>query len=312
MADARGPVVLIYDDMLASLQQMLRDDGHEVVLRGDLDAAMAPRVRAVVHANQDPMPLGFLEGLPNLGLLAHVSVGYAIDLDWCRARGIAVTHARGANADEVADHAMGLLVGGWRQIISGDRQVRAGEWRLESRLDPRPGLAGRLMGIVGLGHIGQAVARRAEAFGMDVAWWGPNPKPGVLWPRADDVLELARAADVLVVTARPDPSNLGLISRDVIEAVGPEGMIVNISRGSLIDEDALVEALRDGRLGKAGLDVFAEEPTPPARWAGVPNVVLTPHTAGSTVDSVSRMLGQTRENLRRFFAGEPLATPVDG
>ncbi len=165
---------------------------------------------------------------------------------------------------------------------------------------------------MGLGHIGQAVAVRAEAFGMTVSWWGPNPKPDARWPRAASLLALAQDSDILVIACRADASNQKAVSAEVIEAVGPKGMIVNVARGSILDEDALIAALRSGKLGRAGLDVFAQEPTPPERWADVPNAVLTPHTAGGTTDSLPLMFAQTFENLRRHFAGEPLASPVAG
>jgi lactate dehydrogenase-like 2-hydroxyacid dehydrogenase len=248
--------------------------------------------------------------LPRLGLIANVSVGYdGVDVPWCRARGIEVTHAKGLNADDVADHAIGLLIDGWRNITAGDRVVREGRWRDDDRMRPRPSLKGRKLGVVGLGAIGEAVARRAEAFGMVVAWWGPNPK-AASWPRAESLLALARDSDVLVVCARAEAANRGLISAEVIDAVGPQGMIVNVARGQLIDEDALIAALSAGRLGRAGLDVFAEEPTPAERWADVPNTVLTPHTAGGTTDSIPRMVAQALENVRLHLAGEPPMSPV--
>jgi len=123
---------------------------------------------------------------------------------------------------------------------------------------------------------------------------------------------LAQASDILVVACRADASNRGLISRAVIEAVGPRGLIVNVARGSVIDEDELIAALKDGRLGRAALDVFAEEPTPAQRWADVPGTVLTPHTAGGTVESIPRMVGQAIDNVSRFLAGRPVASPVAG
>jgi len=209
----------------------------------------------------------------------------------------------------VADHAIGLMISAWRNIGAGDRSLRAGGWRSDPLLAPPPSLNGRYLGVVGLGAIGEAVARRAEAFGLIVSWWGPNPKAAA-WPRAESLMELAQASDILVVCSRADAANRGLISRAVIEAVGPKGLIVNVARGSLIDEDALIAALKDGRLGKAALDVFAEEPTPRERWADVPNTVLTPHTAGGTTDSIPRMVGQALDNIRRFLAGETLASPV--
>jgi lactate dehydrogenase-like 2-hydroxyacid dehydrogenase len=267
-------------------------------------------VRAIVHAGEVPLTPEFLETLPNLGLIACVSVGYdGAPLDWCRSRGVAVTHARGLNAEDVADHAIGLMLAAWRNIPALDAKVHGGRWAQEERLAPQPSLGGRTLGVVGLGHIGAAVARRAEAFRMTVQWWGPRPKDAP-WPRADSVLALAKASDVLVVACRAEPDNRGLISAEVIEAVGPAGMIVNVSRGSLIDEPALRAALKAGRLWRAGLDVFAQEPTPAEAWADVPGAVLTPHVAGSSTEAIPLMVAQAVENVRRFLADEPLASPV--
>jgi lactate dehydrogenase-like 2-hydroxyacid dehydrogenase len=303
-------VILISHPMLAPVQAPLEAQGFRVARRWEFSDAEAADVHAIVHAGEIPLTPEFLGSLPKLGLIANVSVGYdGVDVPWCRANGIEVTHAKGLNAEDVADHAMGLLIDGWRNIAAGDRVVRAGRWRDDDRMRPRPSLKGRKVGVVGLGAIGEAVARRVEAFGMTVAWWGPNAKAAA-WPRAESLLALAKDSDILVVCARAEASNRGLISAEVIEAVGPEGMIVNVARGQLIDEDALIAALKDGRLGRAGLDVFAEEPTPAARWADVPNAVLTPHTAGGTTDSIPRMVAQAVENVRLHLAGEPVMSPV--
>jgi len=303
--------VLISHPMIAPLQGPLEAAGLRVLRRWDMADADAGEVRVIVHAGEIPLTPEFLASLPELGLIANVSVGYdGVDVPWCRARGIEVTHAKGLNADDVADHALGLLIAAWRKIAEGDRTVRAGTgWRPEDRMKPQPSLKGRKVGIVGLGAIGEAVAVRVEAFGMSVAWWGPNPKPSA-WPRAASLLDLARDSDILVVAARAEAANRGLVSAEVIEAVGSHGMIVNVARGQLIDEDALIAALKDGRLGRAGLDVFAQEPTPAERWADVPNTVLTPHTAGGTTDSIPRMVAQAVENVRLFLAGEPVMSPV--
>ena len=144
---------------------------------------------------------------------------------------------------------------------------------------------------------------------MSVQWWAPRAKDAA-WPRADSLLDLARASDVLMVACRADESNRGLISAEIIEAVGPTGLLVNVARGQLVDEDAVIAALRDGRLGGAALDVFETEPTDAARWASVPNTVLTPHTAGATTEAVQGMLMLLLQNLSAHFAGEPLKTPV--
>lgn len=309
MSDA--PVVLLSHVMLKPMQGALEAKGYRVVRRWDLDDADRAQVQAIAHAGEVVLEPAFLETLPKLGLIACISVGYdGVDAPWCRAHGIEVTHAQGLNAEDVADHAVGLLIASWRNIVTGDAHVREGRWAPDDRLGARPALRGRKVGVVGMGHIGQACATRVEAFGMTVAWWGPNPKPELSWPRAESLLALAEDSDILIVACRADASNRGLISREVIEALGPRGLLVNVSRGSVVDEDALIDALKDKRLGRAALDVFQQEPTPPARWANVPNIVLSPHSAGGTLESIPRMIGQAHENLRRHFAGEPLLSPV--
>jgi lactate dehydrogenase-like 2-hydroxyacid dehydrogenase len=303
------PTVLLSHEMLAPLQGAL--EGQYEVLRRWEEPDVSD-VRAVVHAGEFRLEPEFLASMPKLGLIACVSVGYdGVPVDWCGEHGIAVTHSVGLNAEDVADVALGLLIGAWRGIVEGDRRLREGRWTHADRMRPRRSLGGKKAGVVGLGHIGEAVARRLEAVGMDVSWWGPRPK-AARWPRADSLLALARQSDVLVVACLANAGNRHLISREVIEALGPQGCLVNVARGSLVDEDALIVALKDGRLGMAALDVYETEPTPPERWADVPNTVLTPHMAGGTIESIPQMVGQTLENLRRFFAGEPLATPVQG
>lgn len=311
MSQAAKPVVLISHQMLSPVQQPLEAAGYEVARRWELAPGQAEQVRAIVHAGEVPLAAEFLSSLPRLGLIANVSVGYdGVNVPWCRERGIEVTHAKGLNADDVADHAIGLLIAGWRNIAAGDAVVREGKWRNDPRVGNRPGLRGRKLGVMGLGAIGEAVAERAAAMGMEIAWWGPREKPEARWPRAETLLKLAEASDVLVIASRADESNRKAVDREVIEAVGPRGMIVNVARGSIIDEDALIAALKEGRLGRAGLDVFETEPTPADRWTDVPNTVLTPHTAGGTVDSIPRMVGQALENVRRYLAGEPVMSPV--
>ena len=266
-------------------------------------------IRALVVAGEFELDKALIERLPNLQLIACFTSGYdRIDVPWCRARGLPVTHAPGINHEDVADHAMGLILAARRQIAAGDRALRAGDWTPESKLIT-PSLKGQRVGVVGLGAIGEAVARRADAFRMPVKWWSPREKDAA-WPRAASLLELARDSDILVVACKADDSNIGLISREVIEALGPQGLLVNVARGQLIDEDSLIAALRTGRLGQAALDVFEEEPTDATRWAGVPNTVLTPHTAGATTEAVQGMLMLLMQNLTAAFNGEPLKTPT--
>jgi lactate dehydrogenase-like 2-hydroxyacid dehydrogenase len=295
------PLALIVVPFLTVLEPAFKAGGLATARAWELTDEQRSRVRTIVHAGEVALSAEFLESLPALGLIANVSVGYdGIDVAWCRARGIEVSHARGLNAEDVADHAIGLLLAAWRNIPALDRTVHEGRWRQEERIGGQPSLGGRTLGVVGLGHIGAAVARRAEALRLNVQWWGPREKDAP-WPRAENVMELARASDILVVACRAEPANRGLISA---------GLIVNVSRGSLIDEPALRAALRDGKLWRAALDVFAQEPTPGDLWADIPNAVLTPHTAGSSNEAVPLMVAQAVDNVRRFLAGEPLASPV--
>ena len=309
------PHVLLSHEMLLPLQPLL-EGAYQVHRLWDYPdrpvflEGPGRGVKAIVHAGEMALSRDMLSEMPQLGLIACVSVGYdGVDVPWCKAHGIAVTHSTGLNAADVADHAVGLVLAAWRGIVEGDRRLRAGHWTHAERMAPRHGLRGRKAGIVGLGHIGEAVASRLSAFEMKIAWWGPRAKDSG-YARAETLMALARDSDVLVVCARPDAENRHMINRAVIEAVGPQGMIVNVARGSLIDEDALIAALKSGALGMAALDVFDHEPTPPERWADVPHTVLTPHTAGATLDSIPAMVNLTLENLRRYFHGEPLATPV--
>jgi lactate dehydrogenase-like 2-hydroxyacid dehydrogenase len=266
-------------------------------------------IRAMVVAGEYPIDKQLIERLPNLELLACFTSGYdGIDVDWCRARGLPVTHAPGVNHEDVADHALGLILAARRQIAAGDRQMRAGGWTVDVRTIT-PSLHGQRVGIVGLGRIGMALARRVEAMRMSVQWWSPRDRPAD-WRRAESLIALARDSDILVVACRADDDNIGLVSGAVIDALGPDGLLVNVARGQLVDEAALIAALQTGRLGQAALDVFEDEPTDPARWADVPNTVLTPHTAGATTEAVQGMLMLLMKNLHAAFSGEPLVSPV--
>ncbi len=304
------PAILVAQPHLAPIAAMLEADFTVWRLwqRPPLEASRS--IGAVVVAGEFPIDQALIESLPHVGLIACFTAGYdGVDLVWAAERGLKVSHSPGVNHEDVADLALGLMLAAWRGLVESDAIVREGRWRpTEKRITPS--LRGRRVGIVGLGAIGVEVARRAEAFGLDVAWWGPNEKPEAPWARAGSLMSLARASDILIVSARADEGNRGMIDAAVIEAVGAHGLIVNVARGQVVDEDALIASLKDGRLGMAALDVFAAEPTPAARWADVPNVVLSPHTGGATSGAIPKMLDLTRENLRRFFAGEPLANPV--
>ncbi|WEK46372.1 MAG: NAD(P)-dependent oxidoreductase [Candidatus Andeanibacterium colombiense] len=253
-----------------------------------------------------------VEQLPNLGLVACFSTGIeAIETRLLSERGIQLTTAGGINAHDVADHALALFLARWHGIVEANDLVRSGGWTASNRtgLAQRRSLRGKNAGIVGLGRIGSEIAVRTKAHQMDVRWWGPREKPAVPFARAESLLDLARWADVLFLACAAIPENAQMIDADVIAAMGAEGLIINISRGILVDERALRAALANGSLGGASLDVFAAEPTDPADWAGVPNLVMSPHIAGHTREAGPAMFGALRENIRRYRAHQALLTP---
>ena len=291
-------------------------DGYEVVSRGEFEslAAMAaahPDLSALVVLGGAPMGPAEIDLFPTLGLIACFGVGYdGLNVAYARSKGIACTNCPNTNNEDVADHALGLFLALTRDIVGGHARVVGPAWGKGDRGRMGPSLWQLKAGIVGMGAIGQSIAKRLPAFGIAVSWWGPNPKPELPFTRAASVLELARDSDVLFMAGRADETSRGIISAEVIEAVGPRGYVINVSRGFTVDEDALIAALKDGRLGGAGLDVFLEEPTPASRWADVPNIVLTPHVGGGGRGSIEKQAKLVRENLELFFAGAPVKTPI--
>lgn len=269
----------------------------------------APEIAAVVTAGMLPIPETFLATATKLRIICCIGAGYEnYDPKALARRGIRLTNTAGVNAEDVADLAIGLFIAARRRIVEADRWVKEGHWPDNVIFSRRT--RGSHLGIAGLGAIGRAVAVRGEALGMSVGWYGPNPKPET-WPRFSDLLELARWSDALFVCCRPTPGNQNLIGSSVLAALGPKGILVNVARGSLVDEAALISALHAGTIAAAALDVFAEEPTDPLKWAGVPNLTLHPHSGGATFEAIQEALDLAVENLRRHFVGEPLLTPLN-
>jgi len=313
MSGEGEPIILLAPG-LGGLRRLLEGLGEVVDLpSADIPAFAAGAgqgTRVLVTTGSRPVEPE-IAALPRLGLVAVIGSGFEeIDVKGLRSRGVEVTHSPHANHEDVADQAVGLMIAAVRKLMVGDRTVRDGAWVKDRHAPPTRSIRTLKVGITGLGAIGLSVAERLQPFGCQIVWWGPRPKPDVAFPREENLLKLAQDCDVLILAHRADDSNRGLISKAVIEALGPRGVLVNIARGSAVDEDALIEALRSGKLGGAALDVFEQEPTPADRWRDVPNVVLTPHTAGGGDASLAAMVGMVVANTRAFLAGEPVPNPV--
>ncbi|AXC50481.1 2-hydroxyacid dehydrogenase [Paracoccus suum] len=300
-------------DMLAQLYELHRlDQAASPAEREAVLAAAGPVCSAMVVNGNFRLDGALLDRLPALKMASCSSAGFdQIDLDELTRRGITLTNTSEALRDDVADMAILLMLASRRRLIEGDAYVRTGGWGQKGMFPLTTSSAGKRAGILGLGNIGMAIARRAEALGMTVGYCGRNPKPDVGYKYFADPVALAEWADVLLVATPGGAGTEGLVSAQVIEALGPQGMLVNIARGSVVDEAAMIAALQDGRLGSAGLDVYLSEPKPDPALVALPNVTLSPHHASGTEETRARMAQLTVDNLDAFFAGRPLLTPVN-
>jgi len=273
--------------------------------------AIAPTVRGIVSSGEGRVPRALLERLPKLEIISVFGVGYdGVDVPATRERGLIVTNTPDVLTDDVADLALGLILAVSRQIPGADRYVRAGGWaKGPYRLTRK--VSGARLGIFGLGRIGSAIAQRAQAFGMQIAYTDPVAKP-VEYTYYDSPVALARNVDFFVVAAYGGPATKGLVNGEILSALGPEGFLINIARGSVIDEPALVAALTSKQIAGAALDVFADEPNVPPALLTMDNVVLTPHMASGTRQTRQAMADLTFGNLEAHFAGKPVITPIPG
>jgi hydroxypyruvate reductase len=276
---------------------------------GELER-LAPMARAIVANGESKLTGDMLARFPSAEIISVFGVGYdGIDVAAARRRGIEVTHTPNVLTDDVADLAMALLLAVCRQIIPADRHVRSRAWSQGAFPFARK-VSGSRLGIMGLGRIGKAIARRAEAFDMSVAYTGRREIPGVPYDFFPTVKALAGEVDFLMVAANGGPTTRGLVDAGVLDALGPGGYLVNVGRGSIVNEADLIVALQEKRIAGAALDVFADEPNAPEALFTMPNVVLTPHVASGTVQTRRAMADLTHENLRAHFSGEPLPSAV--
>ena len=275
------------------------------------EVASAIRGIAVVGTSMGIGP-SFVDALPNLEIVANFGVGYdSVDARYCATKGICVTNTPDVLSEEVADTAMGLLLMAARELPAAERYLRAGQWVAKGPFPlTRATLRGRKLGILGLGRIGKAIARRAEAFGLEIHYHGRSRQPDVAYRYHETLLGMAEACDTLMVVAPGGASTKGIVNAEVLQALGPEGIVVNVGRGTVIDEPALVKALQDGTILSAGLDVFEDEPRVPQALIDLEHVVLLPHV-GSASQHTRNAMGQlVVDNLLSWFQNGKPVTPV--
>jgi hydroxypyruvate reductase len=271
---------------------------------------LAPNCKIVVTSGSRGIGASEMQQLPKLELVACFGVGTdAIDLAHAKAHRIAVTNTPDVLTEDVADLAVSLILASIRRVVQADQYVRQGRWR-KGNMALTQSMQGRKIGIVGLGRIGQSIAKRCVAFNTSIAYFGPRKKAELPYRHFDSVVALAQWADVLVAACPGGPATRNIISRDVLTALGTEGLFVNISRGSVVDQQALIEMLSSGQLGAAGLDVFNDEPNVPEVLFSLDNVVLQPHQASATTSTRAAMGQLVLDNVANFLAGKALRTPV--
>lgn len=275
-------------------------------------AAHGPQVRAIATRGELGANAAMITACPQLELISVYGVGYdAVDLNACRARGIRVTNTPDVLTKDVADLGVAMMLCQSRGMIGAESWVRDGSWAAKGLYPLKRRVFGRKAGILGLGRIGYEVGKRLAGFDMDIAYSDVAAKDYAPdWTFVADPVELAAHSDFLFVTLAASADTRHIVGPKVIEAVGPDGMIINISRASNIDEEALIAALADGRLGSAALDVFEGEPTLDPRFLDLPNVLLQPHHASGTIETRKAMGQLLRDNLTAHFAGQPLLSPV--
>jgi lactate dehydrogenase-like 2-hydroxyacid dehydrogenase len=273
-------------------------------------AEIGPRVRGVVTRSAIGIDAALMDALPKLELVSVFGVGAdKVDLAAARARGIRVTNTPGVLTEDTADYGIGLLLAIARKIVHGDRYVREGRWQ-QGLMPNSTRVHGKRLGIVGLGRIGAAIAQRALAFAMEVSYSGPRQKPDVPYRYFADPKALAAHVDFLILACPGGPDTAGLVNAALLHALGREGMLINIARASVVDEAALIEALANGTIKAAALDVFPDEPNVSDALLALPNVIVEPHIASTTVETRKAIGELVFANVKSYFTGAGPLTPL--
>ena len=271
-------------------------------------------IRAMITAGGTPLRGDMMDKLPSLGAIVCYGTGYdGVDLEAAAQRKIAVGHSPGANASSVADIAVILMLTATRRLLVADNYVRSGDWgaaKPSPMMRPQAGMPGRKIGVYGMGEIGRKIAARVAAFEAEVGYFSRSRHDDVPYRYFPSLEALAEWCSVLMIAVRAGADTHHIVNADILKKLGEGGHVVNIARGSVIDQDALVKALADKTIAGAGLDVYAKEPHAPDALTAFPNVVLTPHIGGHTLESHTAMQDCVIANLEAFFAGQPLAYAV--
>ncbi len=278
--------------------------------KADFDK-VAGIVRGCVTNGHSGPPPEMIDRMPKLEIISSASVGYdGIPVEYARSKGIPVTNTPDVLNDDVADLAIALMIMTARNLVTTDRYVRSGRWPKEGEYPLAQKASGKRVGILGMGRIGKEIAKRATAMNNTVAYHSRKPVADVSYKHYPDLVELAKNSDFLIVIIPSTPQTQKIVNKAVVEALGPTGILVNVARGAVVDEDALVEALKSGKLGGAGLDVFINEPQVPEVLFGMDNVVLQPHVGSGTHETRRAMSQLVLDNLDAKFAGKPLLTEI--
>jgi len=287
---------------------------HKAATAQDRDAFIAghSHVRAIACSDtRELIPGSLMERFPKLEIVASFGVGYDhMDVKWAAAHNVILTNTPGVLTEEVADTALGLLLCTVREFPQAERYLRAGKWLEREYPLTKATLRNRTVGMVGMGAIGQAIARRLAAFGVPVVYHTRTPRRDVSYLHCPSLIEMARAVDILMVIVPGGAATRNLINAEVLDALGPEGILINMARGSVVDEPALIKALQDKRIMAAGLDVFAKEPDVPPELIAFDNVVLFPHLGSASVYTREKMDQLMVDNIAAWAAGKPPLTPV--
>jgi lactate dehydrogenase-like 2-hydroxyacid dehydrogenase len=286
---------------------------HKTAAAPDREAFLAEHadVRAIAcSATSERIPGSFMERFPNLEIVASFGVGYDhMDAKWAGAHGVVLTNTPGVLTEEVADTALGLLLCTVRELPQAERYLRAGKWPTGDYPLTKATLRDRTVGLVGMGAIGQAIARRLDAFGVTVVYH-TRQKRQVPYRHYANLIDMAADVDILLAIVPGGAATANLIDAKVLDALGPDGILINMARGSVVDEQALIKALQQKRIHSAGLDVYAKEPNVPAELIAMDNVVLFPHLGSASVHTRAKMDRLVVDNILAWAAGKPPLTPV--